>query len=382
MLRPRELSTSPGPGAAVARRCPGAYRLPGAGAALLVVVATAACAGPFVPAEWTVDLVEEVTIGADPVGVEAAFYNPSDLGFDFRRRVFVLDGGNHRVQVFDSTGDFDLSLGGYGQGPGQLDSPMGMWVHSEGSVVVADTGNRRLQPFGASGAALASIPLDYAPLDVVGSLDRMFVLRLPRATMFLGPDKRALIQVLDRRGAPLDALIEPTPSDAGFLYLMENSLRLSTAPPGGFAVANTHFSSRIRTYDPSGSLRREIPVLYKAGAWAPLGQRPPEINETSLEQIARTCTDLAWDPVRRVFWVLAGYVDQTPEGEWIAAHELYRYAPDGTYRGSAMLPFQGVAVGAGPDGRIWVIDAEGVVHGFRVEDPDMVSLIDRRGSPG
>ena len=315
--------------------------------------------------------MEEIALGDDPVTSETAFYEPAALGFDAFGHLYVLDSGNDRVQVFDSGGTYVRTMGGPGQGPGRLSSPSGMWVFADGGVIVADTRNRRLQPFGPGGGELEPMPLEFAPLDVVAARDRLFVLRLPQATMVLGPDARPLVQITDRSGRPVDGFVAPTPAAAGALYLLQNLVCLAPAPGAGLAVSATHVVSRIQIYASSGALRREIPVLYKAGAWAPLGRLPSRINEASVARIARTSTDLAWDPVRRIYWLLAGYTDRTAEGEWIVGQEFYRYGPDGTYRGSAMLPFRATAVAAAASGLIWVIDEDGIVHGFHVRDPDM-----------
>ena len=189
--------------------------------------------------------------------------------------------------------------------------------------------------------------------------------------MVYGPDPSPLIAVLDHRGTLTGGFVDAVASPVGVLYMLENMLALAPGPGGGVAVTNTHFSSRIRSYANSGRFVREIPVLYKAGAWAPLGRRPAQINDTSLERVARTSVDLTWDENRRFFWVLAGYVDRTPEGEWITGREVYRYDPDGGYRGSLVLPRAATSIAVGPDGRFWMIDADGVVHAFRVTDPDM-----------
>jgi hypothetical protein len=63
-------------------------------------------------------------------------------------RVYVRDGANHRVAVFDAaTGAFVTSLGlGRGAGEGQFSSPRGLAVHpGTGELWVADFGNNRLQ---------------------------------------------------------------------------------------------------------------------------------------------------------------------------------------------------------------------------------------------
>ena len=38
-------------------------------------------------------------------------------------RIFVADTWNHRVQVFDGSGDLQLAFGGFGHGDGQLHAP-------------------------------------------------------------------------------------------------------------------------------------------------------------------------------------------------------------------------------------------------------------------
>jgi hypothetical protein len=386
MLRPRDCTQSPESRAAALRHRPGATLLRDEAQLSLAIVVPflvacvgiAGCQDTDVPAEWTVELEEVLTVGAEPVTRETALFLPAALGFDFKNRLFVLDSGNHRIQIFDLAGRFLASLGSYGNAPGQLASPMGMYVYPDGSLVVADARNQRLQPFGAAGAPLDPISLEFPPLDVVGTKDRLFVLRLAQASMIMGPDKRGLVHVLDRAsGAPLGAFVEAVEAKAGVLYLLRNSYGMAPGPAGGLALCDLHFASRIRLYSARGTLRREIPVLYKAAAWAPLGREPDALNDRTIETIARTASDMAWDPLRQVYWVLSGYTDRDPDGEWIIGHELYRYDANGVYRGSAMLPFRGTVLAVAPDGRVWITDIDGVVHAFLVRDPDMESLIDR-----
>lgn len=357
-------------------RCPGRSPAGAPQPTLAIVVflvsglAAAGCS-PIPPhPEWTVDLVEEVRLGADPVTEETAFHDPTDIGVDAAGNVYVLDSGNHRIQVFDADGNYLRSLGSAGQGPGQLASPTGLWVYPSGEVLVADTNNRRIQRFGAAGDALDSFAVDVVPLDLVGVAGRIWLLRLPAASLVLGPEATALVHELGRQGEPLEVHVDPVPASAGILYMLRNTLRIAPRPGGGFAVAETHVVSRIRVYSKDGALERETPVLYKADAWAPLGRLPELVNEESLGRVARTASDLAWDARRGMYWLLAGYVDRTPEGEWVVGQEIYRYDESGEYRGSVVLPSPTRRLAASPDGRIWTIDAEGVVHSFRVADPE------------
>ncbi len=329
------------------------------------------CQRPPVPAEWTLEAEEISTLGKAGVDADAAFSNPAALGFDALGRIYVLDSGNHRVQVFSPSGELVASRGRQGDGRGEMSRPEGMWVYPNGEILIADTGNRRLARFGAAAEPLDAIPVDYLPLEVVGTAEHIFVLRLPPASFMFGPEAEPLVSVLDRDGKLLDNLVPPQRNDVGILYFLLNTRRLAPAPGGGFALAHTHVISQVQTYDRLGSRTGTIDVLYKAAIWAPLGSLPRYISDQSLDHVARTASDVSWDEARGLYWVLAGYVDRTAEGTWTIGTELYRYDTSGAYRGSVMLPYSARVVAAAPDRTVWVIDDEGVLHQFRLRDPDL-----------
>ena len=145
--------------------------------------------------------------------------------------VYVADADNHRIQVFDTSGNykfswgsayfqkpvavavwspnfvppdgfivvcdrdantiwkFDLELnflarwGSYGSGPGQFNSPTGVDVDPYGNVWVVDTLNNRIQLFDSSGAFLGKFgsygsgPGQFAtPLDIYANNTRQYIL--------------------------------------------------------------------------------------------------------------------------------------------------------------------------------------------------------------
>lgn len=69
-------------------------------------------------------------------------------------RVYVAEAGAHRVRVFSAEGQELASLGGRGQGAGQLQEPHGVAVAPDGTIFVADTGNHRICVFSADGEPL------------------------------------------------------------------------------------------------------------------------------------------------------------------------------------------------------------------------------------
>ncbi len=338
---------------------------------ILCLVSLATCRPVELPAEWTLEAEELRTLGQEPVDAATAFFNPAAVGFDAQNRIHVLDTGNHRVQIFSPAGDLVASRGRRGNGPGELSGPEGMWVYPSGEILIADTGNRRLARFGPAGEPLDAVAVDYLPLEVMGTAEHIFVLRLPPASFMFGPAAEPLVTVLDRDGTHLDSIVPPQPSDVGILYFLLNTRRIAPAPGGGFALAHTHVTSQVQLYDRLGTPTATIDTLYKAASWAPLGRLPRHISDQSLDRVARTATDVAWDASRGLYWVLAGYVDRTSEGTWTTGTELYRYDTKGVYRGSVMLPYAARVVAPAPDRTVWLIDEEGVLHQLRLRDPDL-----------
>ena len=86
------------------------------------------------------------------------FNAPLGIAVDSSGNIYVLDSGNHRVQKFDSSMNSVAAWGSAGSGDGQFGrsplggGPCGIAVHpSAGYVFVADTWNHRIQKFDSSG---------------------------------------------------------------------------------------------------------------------------------------------------------------------------------------------------------------------------------------
>jgi tripartite motif-containing protein 71 len=96
---------------------------------------------------------------------------PSDVSVGRDGQVFVVDGGNHEIAVFDSTGVRISSLGLMGSREGQFLSPLGIGVSRNGELYVADKGNGRIVMFNAKGEhqrtfSLTADGVDIVPIDV------------------------------------------------------------------------------------------------------------------------------------------------------------------------------------------------------------------------
>lgn len=77
---------------------------------------------------------------------------PCGVAVNSAHQVFVVDRGHHRIAVFAKDGSITGSFGRQGHGQGELSHPRGVAVNPRtNEVIVADTGNKRILVFSASG---------------------------------------------------------------------------------------------------------------------------------------------------------------------------------------------------------------------------------------
>lgn len=71
--------------------------------------------------------------------------------------LYVVDGGNFRVQVFTPTGEYLRSFGAIGRRSGQFSRPKGIGVDPDGNIYVADTAFGNFQIFNMQGQLLLAV---------------------------------------------------------------------------------------------------------------------------------------------------------------------------------------------------------------------------------
>lgn len=98
---------------------------------------------------WTLDAVHQLG-GGSPAG-PFEFGSIQDIDVDREGNVYVLDGMNTSVVVFDRDGRLRGTFGRSGDGPGELRQPMGIAVTDDGEIVVAEPFRVRYTVFTADG---------------------------------------------------------------------------------------------------------------------------------------------------------------------------------------------------------------------------------------
>ncbi|MDD8025134.1 MAG: NHL repeat-containing protein [Acidobacteriota bacterium] len=88
-----------------------------------------------------------------------AFHMPSDLAVDAQGRIYVLDSGNHRIQVFGPDGKFLKTIGRQGQGPGEFFMPNAIDFDAQGNLYVCESQAARLQAIAPDGKIAKTLKL-------------------------------------------------------------------------------------------------------------------------------------------------------------------------------------------------------------------------------
>ena len=86
-----------------------------------------------------------------PGSGDGQFYHPKGVAVDSNGYVYVTDQDNNRVQKFDSNGNFITKWGGAGTTEGKFNFPMGIAVDSSNNVYIVDGKNNRVQKFDSNG---------------------------------------------------------------------------------------------------------------------------------------------------------------------------------------------------------------------------------------
>ena len=105
--------------------------------------------------------VDTLRIDASQVDTLATFDDATVLHRDPRGRLYVLDPERHRLYVLNAAGDRQRTIGGSGSRAGQFSRPAGIDPTNGQTLLVADTGNGRIQRLDADGRPLELLPVSH-----------------------------------------------------------------------------------------------------------------------------------------------------------------------------------------------------------------------------
>ena len=227
---------------------------------------------------------EELAIGGDESRPETLFGYVADLAVGDDGRVYVLDQQAQAIRVFDAHGASVATIGGSGEGPGELGRfAFSLMVRAD-TLLVVDWGQARLSRFSTGGAFMAS-----EPLPTQGSArswwrsgaSGLHLRSLARYTddQGLWQGRDALLRYGGEGIADTLLVFDYAPTDLGapdapMFPLLVNAPSWTILENGGVAWL-APAEGRVRVHDTEGRLRRII----ASSAW--LG-RPPTADEVAI----------------------------------------------------------------------------------------------------
>jgi len=113
--------------------------------------------GEPVYGEFTFSLEENLSLGGDPHKDNYYFPKHVSLAVDDDRNIYVLDSGNFRIQKYDSSGHYLLSIGRQGQGPGEFQYPSNLSLDAQGNLLIFDSMTRAIKVFAQDGTYKESL---------------------------------------------------------------------------------------------------------------------------------------------------------------------------------------------------------------------------------
>ena len=280
------------------------------------------------------ELVPELSIGELDGPDELLFGKITSLAVDDGRNLYVLDEQAAEVRVFDDAGAHLRTLGGRGEGPGELKAPGAVGVLTDGRVLVRDPGNMRVQVFGPRPGDREEWHHDLGNLFVNRPLwtdrqGRSYLIALdPSKSALSGP---IIIIVLEPDGTPAETL---SPPHADFEQPYVEAKRDSAMVRGTVSTPVPFTPNAYWTLHPNGGFLSGVSSGYSFDLQVPHGvlrlERAHEpVPVTGAE--ADYHRDLAVRIIRRSI-------------------EGWRW--DGPSIPKTKPPFTGLR--AGRDGRIWV----------------------------
>ncbi len=179
------------------------------------------------------------------------FEGPHDLKVGPDGRVYVIDQGNHRVQVFEPDGTYVTEWGRFGtQGPGRFNFPTDLAFAPDGNVYVSDSINDRIQVFDPAFNFLFQWGGE-------GSTPGRFLstrsIEITRAgEVFVADERNGRIQVFDLSGNFLRQWGELGEAPGEFNVLVG----IDVDEARGEIYAADGFNHRIQVFDLNGNLLR------------------------------------------------------------------------------------------------------------------------------
>lgn len=186
-------------------------------------------------------------IGAPGTG-PGQFDHPRGIAVGKDGRVYVVDSGNRRVQVFDAEGRYQFAFTA-SDGGDTLVEPFGIVMTSKGEIIVMDADDGGLYRYTPEGQPLGAIDVDgsfYKPRGFsIDAKDNLYVTDTGGSRVVKITLDGAIALEINQRGADPGELDQPCDAIGG---------------PSGDVWVSDCVNGRIQLFGPDGAFKVAIPI--------------------------------------------------------------------------------------------------------------------------
>ncbi len=301
---------------------------------IILVVAVLAFLGVDLPSETirqssdgiiSIELMNHIG-GPDAASEQESFRLPMDAALDASGNLYVLDAGNGRIQVFSARGEFQRTIGRFGQGPGEFDGPESLDVAPDGRIYVFDGGRFRVHVLTSEGRALAWFPVKETSQSIRCIDDDTLVQGGLRIAIG-GPLK--LLQLRSPDGRGLGEFGDPRDYGDDSLNTFANWIDIAMGRDRTMAVS-FRYQNRIEAYSAEGRLiwRTSLALPYSTGAaekgHLKFGERSRSVQMPQMTQCSK---GIAIDGDGRI-WLASVKAPPAPEAGIAMTGSGRRETPD------------------------------------------------------
>ncbi|MCP4724499.1 MAG: 6-bladed beta-propeller [bacterium] len=219
--------------------------------------------------------------GGDETDENYQFFNTREAVLDSEGQLYICDSGNNRIQKFGADGQYITTIGREGQGPGELLSPTGMIIDNENNLHVLNTRNLRIEKFTLDGQYLSSYPMGKFFIYFRMLSDGRLVAPIMNMQGIPGlpgsEDDKTLVSILDNDGNIVSSFGPVKEYDNPMLTGMANIVSISNDSEDNIYVAYTA-ENKIEKYNSNGDLLlrfdRPLPFEVTVG----MGEREIDIG--------------------------------------------------------------------------------------------------------
>ena len=168
------------------------------------------------------------------------------------QELYVSDSRNHRIQVFDLTGNFIRKFGTYGNGDGQLDDPSDVGIGPDGLVYVCSKDDQRVLVFQKDGSYVRKFNTQSYPQNITFLGSKIAI------TTWSGHK----VKIYDLNGTEITSIGSGSPSTAQGEF--NNNYGIAVDSNGDLYVGDVS-NNRIQVFDSNLTFKKSVGLHGKGG---------------------------------------------------------------------------------------------------------------------